>query len=187
MTLRIGANIEDVIKHILGDPGNGIPPDPILAGDIARDGLKAIFSGTGPWENGVVTAVTEEWKTLMLHFAPENSRELERLCGQDRDFNGSEWGKHCLAYIAGDSGCTSETTMATGTKRSMLLVDQFANPPRRMLEILDAEGADLERIDMEIRAAEALNAPDAKAEDTKTEDLINTQSPIPDTPDDEKQ
>ena len=72
--------------------------------------------------------------------------------------------------------------MATGTKRSMSQV-----PGRRMLELLDAEGADLERIDTEVRAAEALNAREAKTEDTKTEDLSNTESTIPDTPDDEKQ
>lgn len=184
MTLQIGNKIDEVIQRILGDPANDIEPDITLANDIARDGLEAIFAGLGPFENGVFTTVTEEWKGLMRHFAAENSRELVRLCGQDRDFNRAEWGRHCLAYIAGDSVCTSETTMETGVKRSMLLVDQIANqlgkPPRRMLEILDAEDEDLERIDMEVRAAEAAS----RELDTKAQNSGNIDSSTIDTSND---
>lgn len=161
MALQIVDKIDEVIQRILGDPDNGIDPDTVLANTIAQDGLEAIFAGLGPFDEatGVFPTVTEEWTKLMKHFAAEDSDELKRLCGQDRDFNRTEWGRHCLAYIAGDSDCTSETTMRGGTKRSMLLVDQVADelgkPRRRMLEILDAEVDDLKRIDIEVRTAEA--------------------------------
>lgn len=178
MTLQIGKNIEEVSRRILGDDEN--PPDTTLANDIARDGIKALISGMGTLENGVVTKVTDDWKNLMRHFAADNSRELERLCGQDRDFNGSEWGMHCLAYIVGDSTCTSETTMRGGTRRSMLLVDELANPSRNMLENLDAEGGALAGFGKtQTSSIDTSQNPDAEAED-----LSYIESPITDASDD---
>lgn len=126
--MNIGKKIQEVRRKIV------MGLEPTLANDIARDGRAAIFAGIGTFNgDGVVTSVTPEWTKLMTHFK-NNDDELKRLCGQEKQFNQADWGLECLAYIAGDSTCTSDTTYGTGTKRSMLL-----HPDRKMLEILDKD------------------------------------------------
>lgn len=130
--MHIGDKIDEVRQRI-------IDGDQTLANIISRAGLKAIFTGIGQFDhNGVVTNPTFEWKDLMRNFA-NDQKELDRLCGKEAFFNRSDWGLACLAYIAGDSTCTSDTTATTGTKRSML-----AHEDRQMLENLDAEQDDLQ-------------------------------------------
>ena len=92
-----------------------------LARRIAFDGLDSIIAGmrTGTGET------TPEWRRLMSHFT-DDADELKRLCGEDPRFNDTEWGLFCLAYIAGDSTCTSDTTMRGGTLRSIRMHDELA-------------------------------------------------------------
>jgi hypothetical protein len=132
MALRIGERIEDIRREI--EKGNSS-----LADELARLGVKAMFAGIGTFdeETRVYTNITPEWIELMENFA-HNQTELDRLCGKDREFNDSEWGKVCLAYICGDSTCTAPTARKGGTSRSMK-----EEPLRRMLETLDAERDDL--------------------------------------------
>jgi hypothetical protein len=173
MALHIGEKIEAVSRRIRGDEP-GTQPDPDFAFELAEAAIAAMSAGMG----NAAGEVPSKWETLMRIFTNDQT-ELDRLCGRDQVFMNSQWGKFCLAYIAGDSVCTSETTMRGGTKRSMLLVDQLANPPRRMLEILDAQGVDLQTIDAEVRAAEAA----AKALNEKSPDSGNTDPSSTETPD----
>lgn len=69
-----------------------------------------------------------------------DQKELTRLNGEEQEFMGKEWGPLCLVYVSGDSTCTSETAMETGTHRT---IDNPQLAHRRMRELLDAEGEDL--------------------------------------------
>lgn len=179
MAMRIGQNIENVRREI---KKNG---NVMRANRIARDGIAAIFAGIGKFnEEGVVTEATAEWKRLMSHFAT-TQEELDRLCGKEKNFNASDWGMVCLAYIAGDSTCTSTTTDTTGTRRSMLV-----DPDRRMLENLDAEVKDISKFKIAgALFAKALNELDTEKSDLDTEkadseNLSNTRSSETDTTND---
>src|SRR6185369_2874958 len=120
MVLRIVENLERVRQDI--ENGTG----PISAADLAKLAIDAIFKGIGTFDGDVVINVNPKWKELMKVYTPvEGSNELKRLCGEDLTFMRTTWGRHCLAYIAGDSTCTSETAKKGGTKRSMLLVDEI--------------------------------------------------------------
>lgn len=133
MTMKIGEKIDKVRLEII----NGTTPS--MAEDLARAGVKAIFAGIGEWDAAgeVVVNVSPEWTDLMKLFVPDDAKELARLCGQDKDFNESDWGLACLAYIAGDSTCTAPTAWTTGGKRSMIM-----HPDRDMIKNLDAETTD---------------------------------------------
>ncbi|MGC2238542.1 MAG: hypothetical protein WA584_20475 [Pyrinomonadaceae bacterium] len=132
-------NIVNNIDVQLENIRNG---DETLAKEISDAALDAVLAGIGKFDqNGVVIQVTPQWEKFMRYFAG-NEQELARLCGKEKAFNDSEWGLHCLAYMAGDSDCTSETQSTTGAKRTMTLMEELA-PSRRMLETLDAEGVDL--------------------------------------------
>jgi hypothetical protein len=170
MALQIGENLERVRLLIQNGTISGL--------DFAKDAKKAIFAGKG----------STVWEDFMKKFVPAGSRELERMCGRDAAFNNTLWGELCLVYVIGDSTCTSETTMRGGTKRSMLLVDEIRAssipplPPRRMLELLDAEGPNLTNLDAEVRAAEASRESDADT--ARSGDLSNTDSSDTDTSND---
>jgi len=115
--MKIMKKIEEVRQKVIsGD----IDPN-----DLAKDGIEAIFAGM---QRPLGTA-TPEWEKLMRHFVNDD-KELDRLCGKEPSFNGSRWGLACIAYIAGNSVCTSETATVTGTSRSMSL---------EMIKNLDAE------------------------------------------------
>jgi hypothetical protein len=111
--MQIVANIEKIRNEIMAGSRSGT--------DVARMALRAISDGMG----------SKAWEELMGLYA-SNSEELNRLCGREPNFNQTQWGMFCLAYIAGDSTCTSETAMETGTLRSMNIV-----PDREMKELLD--------------------------------------------------
>lgn len=112
MALKIGEKLEKVRKYI--EDG-----DAVLANDLAKAAEDAIFAGIGRFnQDRVVVEGTKEWERLMKFFT-DDPKELARLCGKDRGFNGSSWGLRCLAYIAGDGGCTSMTARAGGTMRTI--------------------------------------------------------------------
>ena len=123
MTMRIGEKIDDLTARAKKDAD--------LALRIAEAGRDAVLAGMQTPDG----EVTPQWERLMK-FITDDPRELERLCGKDTVFNDSQWGLYCLAYIAGDSDCTSETPGATGMKRTMTL-PQLAD--RDLLGTLDRE------------------------------------------------
>lgn len=104
-----------------------------LGEKIGDDGLKALITGMRD-ANG---KTTPEWEALMSNFT-DDQKELDRLCGREEAFNKSRWGLFCLAYIAGDSTCTSDTAMTTGARRSIVLRD-LMNGNTEMQDTLDAE------------------------------------------------
>ena len=86
--------------------------------------------------------------------------ELNRLCGMEPEFNSSRWGMACIAYIAGNSTCTSETATATGTVRAMSL---------EMIKNLDAEGArlaDFKNAEIEAAYTEAVKKSQSDSSET---------------------
>lgn len=181
MALRIRENLERVRRDI--ENGTG----PVSGAELADLAIQAMFEGIGTFDGDVVIDVNDAWKDLMKVYAPvEGSNELRRLCGEDLRFNRTTWGRHCLAYVAGDSTCTIETAGRGGTQRSMILVDQILGeqeppqPPRRMLELLDAEEDDLEMLDAQARAA----FKDAKESRAQRENSGNTYSPDTDASND---
>lgn len=124
MTMEIGNKLKILRKNSAADPD--------LATRLAKAGRDAILAGMLMPDG----KPTDQWKALM-EFVTDKPTELARLCGQDPVFNASEWGRFCLAYIAGDSTCTSETPGVTGTRRTMVFLDEVAD--RRLLEVLDME------------------------------------------------
>ena len=152
MALKIRENLERVRRGVQNGSISGVK--------LASDARDAVFAGIG----------SPEWEKLMLNFVAAGTRELERLCGRDEEFRKTEWGELCLVYIAGDSACTSETAMKTGTGRSM-----GETPSRRMLEIIDAEEGDPpppddENSEDEDSDAENLNNPGNTDAETNTSD-----------------
>ena len=113
--MKITSNIEKVRQEIIAGTTTGV--------EVAEDAMEAIFNGLG----------SDEWEKLMKRYASDD-KELERLCGREDAFNQTQWGKFCLVYIAGDSTCTSETALTTGTLRTMTIV-----PEREMLKVLDED------------------------------------------------
>lgn len=124
MTMQIGEKLKTLRKDSAADPD--------LAKRLAKAGKDAIIAGMLK-PNG---DTTEQW-TKLMEFVTDDPKELERLCGQDPAFLESDWGPYCLAYIAGDATCTSETPGSTGTRRTMMFLDEVAD--RNLLEILDME------------------------------------------------
>jgi len=107
--------------------------DTELADKIGGDAVKAIFKGMRDASGGV----TPEWIALMSNYTDDQA-ELDRLCGKDQAFNNSKWGSVCLAYIAGDSTCTSDTAYMTGGRRSIITRDLIAGNTE-FQDTLDAE------------------------------------------------
>lgn len=108
--MNIRGKLKEQRDFILNDPtGAG----KTRADDIAKAGKKAIMAGMRK-DDGTVTT---EWEDLMKFFK-NDQRELDRLCGREKEFNRSRWGLMCLAYIAGNSLCTVTTTETTGTERN---------------------------------------------------------------------
>jgi hypothetical protein len=117
MALKIVENLERVRKLIEDGDKSGSA--------LAELGKEAMFKGIG----------SNEWETLMKEFVPEGSKELDRLCGRDHWFMSQDpWGPLCIAYIAGDSNCTSATARRGGTMRTMAEV-----PGRNLLAFIDQE------------------------------------------------
>lgn len=115
MALKIGEKIDNVRNEIQSGLRSGSA--------LATLGIEAIFKGMDD----------PAWELLMREFTDDKT-ELDRLCGRDDWFMAQPWGQHCLAYIAGDSTCTSETALRTGTKRSMR-----EDPTRGMEQLIDKE------------------------------------------------
>jgi hypothetical protein len=130
--MNIIKNIDDVRKRIVVDE------DEALGQTIQNQSIEAAIKGMRD-SNGTVT---KEWKDLMRNYGAEGSVELGRLCGEDADFMNSKWGKLCLVYILGDSGCGPQTTITTGARRSLTLRDEMSLGIE-MRDNLDAEGEKL--------------------------------------------
>lgn len=115
MALKIGEKIDKVRDEIEAGLRSG--------SDLAELGKEAVFKGMND----------PAWETLMREFTDDKT-ELDRLCGKDEWFMKQPWGQLCLAYIAGDSICTSMTARKTGAKRTMR-----EDPSRGMEELIDKE------------------------------------------------
>ena len=119
--MKINEKIAKVRSECMADPNEGK--------NLADLAFAALDAGMG----------STAWRKLMSRFTDDQD-ELRRLNGLDEEFNEKQWGKFCLAYMLGDSTCTSETAMETGTHRTMSLP---ALADRKMKDLLDAEGDDL--------------------------------------------
>jgi Animal haem peroxidase len=105
----------------------------VSANALARDGIKAMKMGM---QRPLGTRTTE-WAALMGYIT-DDADELTRLCGLETRFNESRWGLASVAYIGGNSLCTSETVTATGTLRAMSI---------EMIKNLDATGDTLDKFE----------------------------------------
>lgn len=124
MTMQIGDKLKTLREEAAADPD--------LARRLGIAGKNAIIAGMLDSKGNTTT----QW-TKLMEFITDEPKELERLCGQDPVFLGSDWGPYCLAYIAGDATCTVETPGSTGTRRTMEHLDAVAG--RNLLGILDME------------------------------------------------
>ena len=164
--MNIKGNIRAVAKAI--DDGNDD-----LGMKIGNAAILAITSGM---KSGI-PGHPSDWEKLMDFFAnpvkgsPAYVEEMDRLCGRDTDFLNVTYGKYCLAYIAGDSTCGSDTTGTTGTLRTILMHDKKAGRPE-MQNLLDATDGTVKRIlAAEKAAAKLAGAETAAALTAKVDDV----------------
>ncbi len=136
--MQINKKIDDLLTEFTTTGGAGR----MKARDFAKAALKAALKGIGEFDaaDKVVTKVNTQWEDFMKLITTD-ATELARLCGKDTAFMDKKWSKHCLAYMVGDSTCTSTTNITTGPRRTM---DMDIVLTRRMREMLDAEGTDLD-------------------------------------------
>jgi hypothetical protein len=113
-------NIRRVRAKVMGG-------DTIFTDDLTKKAINAIVAGMR--DNG---QVTDEWKALMEIYAVDDQTQLDRLCGKDPVFMAGDWARECLAYIAGNSTCGSDTATMTGTERN------FNTQMRDKLELFEA-------------------------------------------------
>ncbi len=110
--MKIIEKIDLIHEFIKNDPtGAGAT----VASEIQRLSTRAI-------RNGVQS---EHWKDYMCIFA-SNPAQLQRLIGNDNDYNQTAWGDISLAYVTANGMCGVGTT--TGTRKNL---------PEQLVEGLD--------------------------------------------------
>lgn len=129
MPLRIRQKIRETNKKIMLDKS--------LGHEIGIQAMKVIFEGHA--------LGSSEWRTLMEFYADPETPELKRLCGDDTEFMKLDWGRRCIAYIAGDCACGSETITTGGALRSILDRDRVTSTDD-MWNTIDATGPELQRL-----------------------------------------
>ncbi len=103
--MRIVEKVIEYNRYLLSQPDDVRKQ---LLDDLAKKGRKAIFEGLK----------SKDWCEFMDKFA-DTKEQLDRLTGKDKAFNETMWGMQCLAYMASNSTCTSDTITGTGTLRNM--------------------------------------------------------------------
>lgn len=79
-----------------------------LAQNLQKDAVQALIHGKG----------SAEWKTYMTHLVDENiPAQLQRLTGEDQEFNKLDYANQTLAYLVSNATCGIATF--TGTKNNM--------------------------------------------------------------------
>ncbi len=116
--MNIVKNINDQREFILADEnGAGFT----RAEDIAAAALEAIKHGMD----------SPEWETFMKFYA-KTGPELDRLCGRDKNFNDTAWGRLTPTYVAANALCTIRTT-----RKGEAVGHTLLNMPTGMIENLD--------------------------------------------------
>ena len=116
--MNIVGNIEAQRAFILNDEaGAGFT----RAEDIAAAALDAIRHGMD----------SPEWEEFMKYYA-KTGEELDRLCGREKDFNDTAWGRMTPTYIAANALCTVRTT-----RKGEAVGHTMLNMPEGMIANLD--------------------------------------------------
>jgi hypothetical protein len=119
--MKIVENMQRLSNQIIASK----PDDLQLANHLQILAVKAIREGIR----------STEWRAYMTSFASNND-QLERLCGNDAQFNQTIYGLDSLAYVAANSTCGPTTDCMTWRNMNIEMVAGLDRGVREDEEII---------------------------------------------------